>query len=263
MTLGPSDPDPTPRAENAAADDIPLPPTGPVHPPKGHWPDEADFLEDDDERRWDANDPRRQKDCFAPPTEPCECYCITCGRTFNSEQIWFQRVINDPQGFEGFWMCPTPNCGGAGFTFEIFPTDPDHPANAGWHTFDDEEVPWDDDEEGEWSPESDAAAEGPPDAEYDPTESKYQALDELYEGEPDDDIEGEEWKYGLSPGDPPPPGAETDEDDRYSRLMEERERMYDQPDQRPRVVDWSDRPERKETTREPPEGPDLEDDIPF
>src|SRR5688572_29506462 len=67
--------------------------------------------------RWDGNDPQRKKDCFAPPAEPCECHCLHCGRTFMSNEIWFQKVINDPQGFAGFWMCPTPNCSGAGFTF--------------------------------------------------------------------------------------------------------------------------------------------------
>src|SRR5690242_13634923 len=61
-----------------------------------------------------ADDARRQKDCFAPPQEPCECYCLHCRRTYMSDQIWFQRIIGDPQGIEGFWMCPTPNCSGAG-----------------------------------------------------------------------------------------------------------------------------------------------------
>jgi hypothetical protein len=103
--------------------------------------DDADLFDgaaDSDHReRWDADDPRRQQDQMAPPTEPCECYCLHCGRTFMSDQIWFQRVVGDKAGFEGFWMCPTPNCSGAGFTFDIFPTDPDHPENAGWVCFDD------------------------------------------------------------------------------------------------------------------------------
>ena len=96
-------------------------------------------IDHDDEPAWDAGDPRRRHDQFAPPADPCECYCLHCQRTFMSDQIWFQKVIGDPKGFEGFWMCPTPNCGGAGFTFDIFPTDPSHPANAGWHYIDDED----------------------------------------------------------------------------------------------------------------------------
>jgi hypothetical protein len=103
---------------------------------------EEDMLRDEGPaERWDRDDPRRKDDSFAPPTDPCECHCLHCGRTFSSDGIWFQRVINDPQGFKGFWMCPTPNCSGAGFTFDIFPTDPDHPANEGWHYDDDDEEP--------------------------------------------------------------------------------------------------------------------------
>src|SRR5215470_13282471 len=71
-------------------------------------------------------------DPMAPPEIPCQCYCLHCGRVFMSDQMWFQRVVGDKHGFDGFWMCPTPNCSGAGFTFDIFPTDPTHPANAGW-----------------------------------------------------------------------------------------------------------------------------------
>src|SRR5215212_7679159 len=63
---------------------------------------------------WDAADPRRQKDQMAPPAEPCECYCLHCGRVFMSDQMWFQRVIN-ARDVDGFWRCPTPNCDGAGF----------------------------------------------------------------------------------------------------------------------------------------------------
>src|SRR5579864_3374786 len=93
-------------------------------------------------------DERRRRDCMAPPTAPCECFCLHCRRIFMSDQMWFQRVKGARDGFEGFWMCPTPNCSGAGFTFDIFPTDANHPGNAGWHSFDD-------DEEGEFDEESD------------------------------------------------------------------------------------------------------------
>src|ERR1700712_5592377 len=109
------------------------------------------------------------RDQMAPPEVPCECWCMHCGRTFMSNLMWFQKVIGDPSGFDGFWMCPTPNCGGAGFTFDIFPTDPSHSANEGWHYSDDDEG-----DDGEW----------------DPDESKYAEMDEELDDE-DDDIEGE------------------------------------------------------------------------
>ena len=216
-------------------------------------------VEDDDAddesaaEAWDAHDERRRKDCFAPPQEPCECYCLHCNRVFMSDGIWFQRVIGDPMGVDGFWMCPTPNCDGAGFTFDIFPTDPDHPANEGW-CYDD----GDEDEEGELDGDG-------PDAEWDPEESKYRELDEAFgESGGDDDIEGEEWKYGLEPGERP---AEPDWMEQARREREEEEKRYDEPDQRPRILDWSHREDRK--PREP-QGPgnsssagDLDDDIPF
>ena len=37
------------------------------------------------------------------------------------------RVLPTRDGGEhGFWCCPTPDCDGAGFGFDIFPTDPNY-----------------------------------------------------------------------------------------------------------------------------------------
>jgi hypothetical protein len=196
---------------------------------------------------WDANDERRRNDCFGPPQEPCECYCLHCGRTFMSDQIWFQRIIGDPMGLEGFWMCPTPNCDGAGFTFDIFPTDPDHPGNEGW-------VYDDDDEEAEDFEDEDDDSEGP----WDPDETQYKELDEVFGDGDDYDLEGEEWKYGLAPGERPP---EPDWMEQARREREEEERRYDEPDERPRVLDWTNREDRKR--RNPGSSGDDLDDIPF
>ena len=203
---------------------------------------------DEASEAWDANDANRRHDQFAPPEVPCECWCMHCRRVFMSDGIWFQRVVGDPQGFAGFWMCPTPNCSGAGFTFDIFPTDPDHPANAGWSD--------DDGDEGdeEWESEESEEDDDADCAEWDPDESKYKALDEAF-GDEEDDIEGEEWKYGLAPGERSP---EPEWVEQARREREEEERRYDQPDERPRALDWSDRKDR-----EPPAGGFLDDDIPF
>ena len=186
-----------------------------------------------DPEPWDAGDERRQKDCFAPPAEPCECYCLHCGRTFMSDGIWFQKVVGDPQGFSGFWMCPTPNCDGAGFTFDIFPTDPAHPANEGW-SYDGDYDEDADGEEGEWEPEFEDDAD--PDAEYDPAEPQYKAMEEMAGP---DDLEGEEWKYGLAPGERP----DRPMSDAQAEWLDE-QKKYDAPDERPRVIDWSNRPDR-------------------
>ena len=143
----------------------------------GDSPDRSpSFDSPDNEPAWDADDPRRQHDQFAPPAEPCECYCLHCNRVFMSDGMWFQKVVGDPNGFEGFWMCPTPNCGGAGFTFDIFPTDPNHPANAGW-SYDDDDAEYSE-EEFEPMLEEDADA-----AEWDPEEPMYKSA-----AENDDDI---------------------------------------------------------------------------
>jgi hypothetical protein len=197
----------------------------------------------------------RGKDCFAPPEEPCECHCLHCGRTFMSSEIWFQKVINDPQGFEGFWMCPTPNCSGAGFTFDLFPTDPHHPANEGWHYDDDDGCCEEDGSE--FNPAAwDEAGDTPADeeADYDPAEPRYKELDELFGDEDDDDLEGEEWKYGLAPGERPVPAS-----DETLSTWEQEQRMYDEPDQRPRMLDWSNREDRKPENN----GGFTDEDIPF
>lgn len=161
-------------------------------------------------------------DCFAPPAEPCECYCLHCGRLFMSDQIWFQRVINSRDGLTGFWMCPTPNCDGMGFTFDIFPTDPTHPANQDALIFDDG---------GDDSAES--AFEPAGQKEYDPAEPEYAALDE----EAEEDLDGEEWKYGVTPGD-----ALFEPEWRVQARRareEEQQRRFDEPDRRPREIDLS------------------------
>ncbi|QOV91944.1 hypothetical protein [Humisphaera borealis] len=229
----------------------------------GPGEDEAISIAD----RWDANDPRRKNDSFAPPTEPCECHCLHCGRTFSSQGIWFQKVINDPQGFDGFWMCPTPNCSGAGFTFDIFPTDPDHPANEGWHYDDDEDDEFDDEDEESDTDDSEIDSdwsELEPDAdddnqEYDPAEPQYADMDLFCDDS--DDLEGEEWKLGLQPGERPPEPAWRED---ARREWEEDQKRYDEPDQRPRILDWSDREDRRdEHYNKPRDGKFSDDDIPF
>jgi hypothetical protein len=201
-----------------------------------------------DDRAEHDRDP--EDDCFAPPKESCECYCLHCGRVFMSDQMWFQRVIGARDGFNGFWMCPTPNCGGAGFTFDIFPTDPDHPANAGWCYDDDEtgdgegDEEFDEESETEWSEDNAQTTEAA--KEWDPNEAEYARLDD------DGDWEGEEWKLGLQPGErPPEPQWRVD----ARKEWEDEQRKYEEPDRRPREVDWSDREDRPHRTND--------DDIPF
>ena len=160
-----------------------------------------------------------------------------------SDGIWFQKIIGDKH-LDGFWMCPTPNCDGKGFTFDIFPTDPSHPANEGWHECDYDEDDFDED----------GNPVDPAERDYDPDESKFKALDDDYADEDDDDIEGEEWKHGLMPGEarPEPQFAE-----KARKEWEEEQKKYDEPDRRPRVLDWTGREDRQG------ESQFNEDDIPF
>ena len=159
--------------------------------------------------------------------------------------MWFQPMLRKNHQVDGFWMCPTSNCGGAGFKFDIFPVDPDHPANAGWHSWDDDGV--DEGEEAEWE----EGEEQSPDAvdSYDPAEPAYAEMDEEEEFDPD--IEGEEWKLGLQPGEEPP---ETSAMIDARQRWEAEQKQYDLPDERPRWIDRSDEPDPPEMT---------EDDIPF
>ena len=158
--------------------------------------------------------------------------------------MWFQTIIKHGKLVDGFWMCPTPNCGGAGFQFDIFPVDPSHPANAGWTYSDDEE-------EGEWDEEAGGTVdEAVP---YDPSEPEFAELDE--EAHAEGDIEGEEWKLGIAPADVM---GQVPEISQGQRQWDAEQKRFDMPDERPRSIDRSDEPE-------PPPLPfgGNDDDIPF
>jgi hypothetical protein len=185
------------------------------------------------------------KSYFGPPKEPCLCGCLHCGRTFMSDGIWFQEVVRNGVVVDGKWCCPTPNCDGIGYTFDIYPVDPDHPDNEGWtHDDGDEEYEWDE-EDDDVTGEAKTPGEPKP---YDPAEPEYAALDEM-----DEDIEGEEWKLGLKPGDPRP---ETDYESESRKRWEEEQARYDMPDERPRVIDKTGEPE-------PPPMQFGDDGVPF
>jgi hypothetical protein len=65
-------------------------------------------------------------DPFGPPAIPTEVGCLHCQEEYESYLIEW-RVEPDHTGRpHGFWCCPTPGCGGRGFGFDIFPTDPDY-----------------------------------------------------------------------------------------------------------------------------------------
>lgn len=97
-----------------------------------------------------ADDPHLdpQADCFRPPAIPTEVHCLHCGGEYESYLIEWREEVRDGRRM-GFWRCPTPGCGGAGFGFDLLPTDPDYIGEDGqpmW-CFDDDEEEEDEDED--------------------------------------------------------------------------------------------------------------------
>ena len=78
-------------------------------------------------------------DPFGPPGVSVEVECLHCGQRYDSYLIEW-RIITDVDGNQhGFWCCPTPDCGGMGFGFDIFPTDPNYQdEHGGWMHCDDD-----------------------------------------------------------------------------------------------------------------------------
>lgn len=74
-------------------------------------------------------------DPFGPPAISTNVYCLHCQQEYDSYRIeWRIKTCRDGKP-HGFWSCPIPNCDGAGFGFDIFPTDRE------W-TFEDGEKIW-------------------------------------------------------------------------------------------------------------------------
>lgn len=68
----------------------------------------------------------RESDPFRPPPVSTLVHCLHCGQEYDSYRIEW-RVSTDNTGRpHGFWCCPVPGCGGAGFGCDIFPVDPDY-----------------------------------------------------------------------------------------------------------------------------------------
>ncbi len=111
--------------------------------------------------------PNPDTDPFRPPAIPTEVWCLHCGREYESYLIEWHEKVDGRGEVQGFWCCPTPGCGGKGFGFDIFPTDPEYRGEDGepmW--FDD-----DSDEDGEFLDEfdfdDDAASDSTTEAQFD------------------------------------------------------------------------------------------------
>ena len=93
-------------------------------------------------------------DCFAPPETSTLVHCLHCREIYESYLIWFDERPGPegPDGAEGFWTCPTAGCGGLGFTFDIWPIDPDyHNEETGERLYDEDEADIEDYTDEEWA----------------------------------------------------------------------------------------------------------------
>lgn len=71
----------------------------------------------DETNTWGANP--NADDGFGPPDPPVEVRCMHCCAAYQSDQMVFEQRHGMP---DKLWWCPTPNCRGAGFRFDIYPT---------------------------------------------------------------------------------------------------------------------------------------------
>ena len=86
-------------------------------------------------------------DPFRPPEIPTEVGCLHCQQVYESYLIEWREQVGPDGEMRGFWCCPTPGCDGAGFGFDILPTDPEYQDERGdWAHADDNDDDEDDDD---------------------------------------------------------------------------------------------------------------------
>src|SRR5688500_1760211 len=93
--------------------------------------------------------PEALDDPFHPPSIPTQVECLHCGEVYDSYLIQWRANsdASDRENMPGYWCCPTPDCDGIGFGFDIWPTDPDYVSEDGsMMSFDDEDGEEDDDD---------------------------------------------------------------------------------------------------------------------
>jgi len=88
---------------------------------------------DDDQDVYQLHDPdlppEALEDHMQPPAESILVHCLHCSQEYQSDQIiWVPRAdeSTDKHRLPGMWCCPVDGCGGAGFTCDIWPVDPDY-----------------------------------------------------------------------------------------------------------------------------------------
>lgn len=82
----------------------------------------------------------RYDDPFRPPEIPTMVGCLHCGEQYDSYLIEWREMRDTDGHAHGFWCCPTPGCDGAGFGFDILPTDPFYRDEHGGWVHDDDDA---------------------------------------------------------------------------------------------------------------------------
>jgi len=117
-----------------------------------------------EDSRPDNIDPLRdpKTDYFRPPSIPTEVQCYHCRREFDSwKMVWREMFCEDGE-IHGFWCCPIDGCGGRGFGYDIWPTEPDYIDPDGRDFGSGEDEPADVDEELAWLEEQWQDEDDPP-----------------------------------------------------------------------------------------------------
>lgn len=115
-------------------------------------------------------------DPFRPPTIPTEVRCLKCGREYESYLMYWEEKLVAGE-MQKLWCCPHDDCDGAGFGFDVFPTDPEYVNEEG-----EQMCIWDEEEQAECAGESydDPMLAGETEDDYD---SEWEVLDAPYESE--------------------------------------------------------------------------------
>lgn len=74
------------------------------------------------DKQWDGTSPEAREDSFAPPVEPVAVVCVHCGKGYMSDRmVWGTK--EGMRATSPLWWCPTDNCDGAGYGFDVVRVD--------------------------------------------------------------------------------------------------------------------------------------------
>lgn len=73
-------------------------------------------------KTWDPTSAEARSDGFGPPEPPVAVVCMHCGKGYMSDRmVWGTKP--GTRAMSPLWWCPTENCDGAGYGFDIYRAD--------------------------------------------------------------------------------------------------------------------------------------------